>query len=301
MKAIVIFNPTAGRDRGDSIAGRVQANLASRGFEVELTGTSRPKDAARIAEESAGKADLVVAVGGDGTINEVTNGLSSWAAGERSRGYDVRPLLGIVPAGTVNVLALDLGIPFHTEKACDVIAAGKTVSLDVGKVNEHRFLLMMGAGIDALTIRNLDPKAKKRFRGLAFVSTGMRTGLVGPPPEFLVRVGGEEYRATFFVAGNTRYYGGRFGVTPKADPTDGLLDLMIFQGTKRSSLAVFWLEVPTSLHLQNHNVLYLNAQEAELVPLDSEQVIWFQTDGELAGQLPARVAIEPHALDVLVP
>ena len=301
MRAIVIFNPTAGRDRGESIAARVKASLTRRGMEVELRGTHHPKDAARLAEEAGGGADLVVAVGGDGTINEVTNGLGLWAAGERARGHEVRPLLGIVPAGTVNVLALDLGIPFQTEKACDVIAAGKTSSLDVGKVNDHRFLLMMGAGIDALTIRNIDPVAKKRFRELAFVGTGLRTTLTGPPTEFLVRVDGEEHRATFFVAGNTRYYGGRFGITPKADPTDGLLDLMIFRGTNRSSLAVFWLEVPTSLHLQNQKVLYLKAREAELAPLDTGEPVWFQTDGELAGQLPARVGIEHHALDVIVP
>ncbi len=301
MRAIVIFNPTAGRDRGETIAGRVQARLSARGMEVELRQTQQPEDAARLAEEAVGGTDLVVAVGGDGTINEVSNGLTRWAADERSRGREVRPLLGIVPAGTVNVLALDLGIPFQTEKACDVIAAGKTVSLDVGKVNERRFLLMMGAGIDALTIHNLDPAVKKRFRELAFLGTGLKVGLTAPPLEFLVRVGGEEHRASFFVAGNTRYYGGRFGITPKADPTDGLLDLMIFKGTNRSSLALFWLEVPTSLHLQNPNVLYLTAQEAELLPLHPEQVVWFQTDGELAGRLPARVQIEPHALDVLVP
>lgn len=301
MRASVIFNPTAGRDRGNAIAGQVQRNLTGQGMEVVLRGTHGPREAARLAEEVARDSDLVVAIGGDGTINEVTNGLASWAADERSRGHEVRPKLGIVPAGTVNVLALDLGIPFQARKACDVIAAGKTMSLDVGNVNGHRFLLMMGAGIDALTIHNIDLRAKKRFRELAFVGTGVKAGLTEPLPQFLVRVEGREYLATFVVAGNTRYYGGRFGVTPKADPTDGLLDLMLFTGTKRSGLAVFWLEVPTSLHLQNPNVVYLKAKKAELVPLDEEQVVWFQTDGELAGRLPAHVEIEPQTLDLLVP
>lgn len=271
------------------------------GLLVEMRATAGPRDAGRLAEETGPETDMVVAVGGDGTINEIANGLAQRAARERAAGRSWQPLLGIVPAGTVNVLALELGIPFQVEKACRVIAAGNTLSLDLGKVNDRRFTLMMGVGIDALTIHNLDLEAKRRFHEWAFVSTGLRTGFADSPAQFLVRVDGKEYRSTFFVAGNTHYYGGRFGVTPKADPTDGMLDLMIFQGTTRTSLAVFWLEVPTALHLQNHNAVFLRAAKAELLPLTEDKAMWFQTDGELAGRLPATVEIEPHALDVLVP
>lgn len=301
MRAAVIYNPTSGRDRGETIASQVEERLRYRGMDVDLYGTQAPEDASRLARAAAEAADVLVAVGGDGTMNEVANGLMDWAAEQRTRGVEVRPRLGIVPAGTVNVLALDLGIPFNTDKACEVIAAGKTTFLDVGKANGRSFVLMVGAGIDALTIRNLDPVAKKRFRELAFLGTGLKTGLAAPPSEFIVRVGDEEHRATFVVAGNTHYYGGRFGVTPRADPSDGLLDLMIFTGTNRPSLAVFWLGVPSNLHLYSHNVRYLKAERAEIRPLDPEQVIWFQTDGELAGTLPVLVEIEPQALEVLVP
>jgi diacylglycerol kinase (ATP) len=301
VKTVVIHNPTAGRDQGATVAKTVQRILGKRGFEVELRGTSDPHDATHIAKEVAGEADIIVAVGGDGTINEIVNGMSARRVRDALTGRTTRPLLGIVPAGTVNVLALELGIPSQVAKACRIIAEGTTMTLDLGKVNGRWFVLMMGAGIDALTIHNIDPKAKKRFRELAFVSTGVKAGLAGPPTEFLVRIGDEEHRATFFVAGNSRYYAGRLGVTPKADPTDGRLDLMLFRGTKRSSLAAFWLAVPTALHLQNDKVLYLCGERAELLPLDPEQVVWFQTDGELAGWLPATVEIDPHALDVLVP
>ena len=91
---------------------------------------------------------------------------------------------------------------------------------------------MMGAGIDALTVRKIDPQAKRRFRELAFVGTGVQEGLAQRSPVFLVRTNGEEYRATFMVAGNSRYYGGRFGVTSMADPTDGVLDLVLYTGTE---------------------------------------------------------------------
>jgi len=90
-------------------------------------------------------------------------------------------------------------------------------------------------------------------------------------------------------------------MTPQADPTDGMLDLLLFSGTTRSSLAVFWLGVPSGLHLRNPHVTYLRAEQAELVPLGEGGTVWFQTDGELAGRLPARLRIEAHALEVLVP
>ena len=150
-------------------------------------------------------------------------------------------MLGIVPAGTVNVLALELGLPFQVERACNVIAGGKTISLDQGKVNGRRFMLMMGAGIDALTVRNIDPLAKRRFKELAFVTTGVRLGFAQKHPIFIVRANGEEHLATFFVAGNSRYYAGRFGITPMADPTDGVLDLVLYTGHDRPGLAGFWL------------------------------------------------------------
>ena len=312
MKTVVIFNPSAGRGRGGAIASAVERGLVKRGLKVELHATRRPKDAVVIARDLASQADIIVAVGGDGTINEVANGMacgsevardaalvSSGAPGVRVR--DRKATLGIVPAGTVNVLALELGLPFQVERACNVIAGGKTISLDLGRVNERRFVLMMGAGIDALTVRNIDLRAKKRFKELAFLSTGIRAGFAGRPPAFLVRANGEEHRTTFFVAGNSRYYGGRFGVTPGADPTDGVLDLLLFTGTTRSSLAVFWLGVPSGLHLRNPNVVYLRGERAELAPLEDKNVVWFQTDGEVAGRLPATVEIDPHALEVLVP
>lgn len=310
MRAAVIYNPSAGRGRGGAIASAIERGLVKRDFQVDLHATLRPADAMTIAQRTAPEADVVVAVGGDGTINEVANGMTAAGAvragaaarpGEPSQPAGYRALLGIVPAGTVNVLALELGLPFQVERACSVIAGGKTISLDLGKANGRGFLLMVGAGVDALTVRNVDPRAKRRYKELAFLGTGLKSGLAMQPPVFMARVDGQEYPTTFFVAGNSRYYAGRLGMTLHADPTDGLLDLLLFTGTTRSSLAVFWLEVAGGLHLRNPNVTYLRAERAELIPLDDKQPVWFQTDGELAGRLPATVEIDAHALEVLVP
>jgi YegS/Rv2252/BmrU family lipid kinase len=300
MRAAIIYNPSAGRARGSIIASAVEKELAAHGLECGLHATGRPKEAIALAERYAPEVEVVVAIGGDGTINEVTNGMT--AARDKAGEAWHRPRLGVVPAGTVNVLALDLHLPFRIERACKVIVAGKTMALDLGRVNGHRFVLMMGAGIDALTVRNIDPQVKRRFKELAFVGTGIKVGLAQPPPAFVVRTNAVEYRATFFVAGNSRYYGGRFGVTTSADPTDGILDLVLFTGTSRTALGAFWLGVPSGLHLHNRNVLYLRSERAEVFPLeDGGEPIWYQTDGELAGSLPATVEIDRHAIDVLVP
>ncbi len=316
MRAGVIYNPSAGRGRGGAIASAVDLGLAKRGVDVELHATCRPRDAVTIAQRIACEVDVVVAIGGDGTINEVVNGMAGWKTapcgvgrtapegltgahdaaaggdppgtapvaapttgcasenGEAGGGPGALPRkakLGIVPAGTVNVLALELGLPFQVERACKAIAEGKTISLDVGKINDRGFMLMTGAGIDALTVRNIDPRQKRLFKELAFVGTGLRWGLSADPPAFVVRADGEEHTATFFVASNCRYYAGHLGVTPDADPTDGLLDLLIFTGTTRSSLAVFWLGVPSGLHLHSANVKRLRAKRAELIPLSDQR------------------------------
>ena len=299
MKAALIFNPQSGRGRAGAIAHSVEESLAKRGIECELHATRRPKEAISFAEHHAPQTDIVVAIGGDGTINEVTNGMAR--ARDKAGPGARQPSFGIIPAGTVNVLALELGIPFQVERACEVIANGNTISLDQGKVNDRRFMLMMGAGVDALTIRNLDLTAKRRYKELAFVGAGLKTGLAHRHPIFIVRVNGEEHIATFMVAGNSHYYAGRYGITPMADPTDGVLDIVLYTGLDRPGLAAFWLGVPTGLHLRGKKVLYLHAESAEVFPVSSDDPVWYQTDGELAGRLPARVEIEPHAIEVLVP
>jgi diacylglycerol kinase (ATP) len=302
LKAAIVYNPHSGKARGETTALAVQHHLQARGLEADLHPTQSPQHATALARGLAPRADIVVAVGGDGTIHEVVTGLAEAAdvAAAAGRGKPTCRL-GIVPAGTVNVVARELKIPFSLHEACAVIAAGKTRPLDLGKVNDRRFVLMTGAGIDAVTIRNLDPRLKRRLRSLAFLGTGLTKGLAEPPPEFLVTAGGATHRATFFVAGNCHYYSAHVTVTPTADPTDGLLDLLLFHGTTRRSLLGFWLGVAFRVHARARNVTCLRAQRAELTPLEGSGPVWVQADGEIVGQLPATVEIEPRALEVLVP
>jgi len=290
MRVGLVCNPSAGGGKAAAAAVRAHSRLRARGIEATVRNTSASGEGTDITRELAREVDVVVAVGGDGTVNEVVNGLA---------GTDIP--LGIVPAGTVNVLALELNIPFAADRACDVIAAGRTASLDLGSADGRRFALMLGAGIDAMTVRELDPLAKRRFGRLAFVSTGVLSRIRHPQPDFEVDVDGRSFQATFAVVGNSHFYGGRFGVTTQADPTDGVFDVLVYYGQNIASDALFWMGVPLELHLGHPGVTYLRGAKVTLRPLEADTTVWFQTDGEFAGALPVTAVIEQRALQVFVP
>jgi diacylglycerol kinase (ATP) len=290
MRVGLVFNPTAGGGGHARAGSPAEDCLRHRGMEVVVRATRGPGDGTRVADRLADEVDAIVAIGGDGTVNEVVNALP---------GRNIP--LGIVPMGTVNVLALELGLPFDLEEACEVIARGFTVPFDLGVVDGRSFVIHTGAGLDALTIRRLDSRAKRRYREAAFVWTGLRAFLDQEQPEFPVIIDGEEHRANFVVVGNCRYYGGRFGITNRADPADGELDVVLFRGDGFLETALFWLAVPIGLHLRHPATRYLRGRRVVLGPPEGGRDVWFQTDGELAGRLPATVESRPQAVRIFVP
>ncbi len=203
----LISNPIAGAGKAGRRAERAAALLEDLGFSVESRSTARPGHARTLAREFAATRDAVAVLGGDGTVNEVVNGLAG----------AVVPL-AILPGGTVNVLALELGLPFDLTRACALVTSGTRATLDLGRLEDRWFTLHAGVGLDALTVRTIDPTAKRRFGKLAFVAAGVRAFLDHPQPEFRVVVDGVGYEATFAVVANCAYYAGRFGAAVDADP-----------------------------------------------------------------------------------
>ena len=291
MRIGLICNPAAGGGKSAGAGQAARARLKGRGHEVAFATTGSLGHATDLARNLVRSCDAIVVVGGDGTVNEVANGL-----------VESSIPLGVIPAGTINVLASELELPFALDRACDIISAGRTRPLDMGVADGRYFLLMAGAGVDALTIKELDSTAKRRFRELAFVWTGLRVLGRYRPPAFKVTVDGLEARATFAVFGNFRSYAGRwFGISSHADPTDGLLDAVLFDGSGWLTNAMFWMEVPMKLHLRRSDVTYLRGTRFELELLDADDEVWLQTDGEIAGPLPMRVEVRPRALEIFVP
>ncbi len=288
MHVGLICNPDAGGGRSAKVVREAEDCLRRHAVDVIVRETEAPRQAERIARELAESVDVVVAVGGDGTVNEVINGLT-----------DTGVPLGIIPGGTVNVLSLELGIPSDVETACAVIVDGQKTALDLGKAGGRRFILMMGAGIDALAIRELDARTKRRFKEAAFISSGLRAYARNPMPDFEVQVDGRATVGNFAVVANCRYYGGRFGVAKWADPTDGLFDVLVYEGRGFFRDALFWASMPLEWHIHHPGVTYLQGARVDFRLVVDDAIVWYQTDGELAGRLPVSVQIEQGALQVL--
>jgi diacylglycerol kinase (ATP) len=287
-----IFNPTSGGGRFKRDLPLITSSLRGLGFEVDELPTERSGHATTLAAAAVGRGfDVVCAIGGDGTVNEVVNGI---AGGEAT--------LAIIPTGTVNVLAMELGIPLDPPDACALAAAGHTIDIDLGIAGGRYFALMAGAGLDAAVIAGMNPLMKKALREAAFAVQGVATALTGDFPLIRVEADDQCVDGYFVVAGNSSNYGGAFGITPAADMRDGLLDVCVMTDKSFLNMSYYWLSALVSTHLRNPKVEYFRATSVRLslAPGETGEVL-VQTDGEIAGKLPLECRIVPRALNVITP
>lgn len=274
----LIYNPTAG---GAGASAERKARSAARemeklGASIELLPTGGPGTARDLAAGAVSRgAPRIVVAGGDGTINEVINGL---APGETE--------LALIPAGTANVLALELAVPFNVRDAARIAVRGRAAPVDLGLAGDHAFALMAGVGFDALAIKNLNPVLKKTIRHAAFPISGIKTFMKEELPR--LRVSGPPGCACdgyFVVVANSRFYGGHLGPTPEASITDGLLDVCVLKENTFAGMANFWLRALASSTLDEKHAEYFRVPAVSVTAPGGEQVL-VQTDGELSGELP---------------
>jgi YegS/Rv2252/BmrU family lipid kinase len=296
VRSCVIFNPTA---RGEK-ARRFRRHLDEIGQHSSLKLTSGPGDAKRLAAEAIEEGiELVVAAGGDGTVNEVLNGLA--AARE---GFS-RACLGVLPLGTVNVFARELGLPLSLGKAWNAILTGKTTTIDLPHAVFHNgageqrrwFAQLAGAGLDARAIELVSYELKKKVGPLAYVWAGLQALREKPP---LIRVSNarQTEQGSLVLIGNGRLYGGSYQLFPQADLKDGLLDVCVFP---RASFATVARCGPSLLLRGRLPDSLVRRMQAPEVLLESDQSVAFEVDGEWIGHLPARIRLETRALRVIVP
>jgi YegS/Rv2252/BmrU family lipid kinase len=294
-KAILISNPKTGRyaSRRPRPIQDLASRLESLGIEVDLQLTSGPGDATVFAARAAsnGSSDVIVA-GGDGTINEAIQGL----AGTKAR-------LAIIPRGTANVLARELGLPLDDEQALAVAARGKSRKIYLGvatdeTTNESRhFALMAGIGLDASVVRRVQPSLKKRIGKGAFWVSGLSHLATWNPRPFTLEIEGVKYPATFAAIGKSARYGGDLAITPGARLDQREFEICVIETKSRLRY----------LHLLSYamrNGMPRNKREVKFVKAVSVKAYGdaqVQVDGELIGHLPMRFEIAPHSLDVIVP
>jgi len=281
--------------RGSRLAllSDAKAILREHGAEVEAIPTEGPRTAgvaARVAV--ADGVDLVVAAGGDGTINEVAEGLI---------GTDVP--LGILPAGTANVLACEMRIPLSMRRAAEALLSYSQERISVGRLvtpdeDERYFLLMAGAGLDAHIVYSLNSALKRRMGKLAYWLAGF-SQFGRTLEEFSVRADGVEHRCSFALIAKVRNYGGDLEIAREVTLLDDEFEVVLFHG-RASWRYVGYLAAVAANQLKNmKNVTVLRAWEGELLNAPNDRV-YLQVDGEFAGQLPARVEMVPSAISLLM-
>jgi YegS/Rv2252/BmrU family lipid kinase len=296
VRTCVIFNPAA---RGTK-ARHFRHQLDAIGAQCALKATIAPGDARRLAAEAVGEGfDLIIAAGGDGTVNEALNGL-----GDAPDGF-ARARLGVLPLGTVNVFARELNIPLRIECAWDVLQRGREMRIDLPRVEfsangtrqQRYFAQLAGAGFDARAIELVDWSHKKKIGPLAYLIAGLKA-LQEQKPKIIVRAEGREVRGELVLIGNGHLYGGPLGIFPPADLHDGLLEICVFP---RANWLIFLRCLPDFVTRQKLPESVVQRIRAAAFELEGEPAAAFELDGEWVGHLPATFSVEREKLRVIVP
>jgi len=285
-----IHNPLSGGGGYHRDLPLIFEALRGFGYVVEERQTQESGDATRLARDAVAEgADVVCVIGGDGTVNETINGLA---------GSDIP--LAIVPTGTVNVLAMELGIPLEPPDAVRLLEGGTVSWIDLGLAGERYFGLMAGVGMDAVVVASLRPVMKKALKEAAFAVQGLATYLTHEEP--LLRVTCEErtVEGYFAVFGNSSNYGGAFGITPLADMRDGLLDVCVLKDKSFLTTVWYWTAALLNAHIRHPKVEYFRTERAHVAAVEEGKEVLVQTDGEVAGKLPMECRVVPRALRVLI-
>jgi diacylglycerol kinase (ATP) len=298
--ALVIINPNAGRARKAHLGplDRARKILQGHGIATDVANTDGPGAATEIARRAVcDRREMVIVCGGDGTLNEVVNGLA---------GSNVP--LALLPAGTANVLAKELGLPWNIERAATMVARSSHHRIALGMVTTETtgeagryFMSVGGAGPDGALVRAVNSALKRNTGTLAFWAEGIRQLGLYDFPRFRVTAGSEEsVDATLVVVGRTKHYGGPFRITTEANIYGGDFELMLCTTRSRWKYVGYLTMLAAGKLRAARGAHFLRATTLRCEPLDRSEA-WVQVDGEPAGKLPAEFRIVPDALTLAVP
>jgi YegS/Rv2252/BmrU family lipid kinase len=288
MRIAAIMNPVAGASRQRRLIRNLLAHLAERGNAVELHQTTAPGDAVRLARDTADRADAIIAIGGDGTVCEVVNGLV---------GRKV-PLL-IWPTGTENLVAKSLGFRPRPDVLSACLDHGFTRTIDIGTANGRSFVVVAGVGFDAEVVHRLTRDRRGHITHLSYSGPIWRTFWEHRFPELRVQTEAMSWngRGLVFVGNMARYALG-LPVVRDALPDDGLLDLLILPCHHQVQLLGHSIRTLLRIHVGYKGVIYERVRHAHI---SSDEPVPFELDGDAIGTLPLEVSVVPAAVHVLAP
>ncbi|HLR69768.1 diacylglycerol kinase [Virgibacillus alimentarius] len=291
-KARIIYNPTSGREIFKKDLANVLERFEVAGYVTSTHATTSEGDAIEAAKWAAEcRYDLVVAAGGDGTINEVINGIA---------GQDVRPKLGIIPVGTTNDFARALLIPRDIKKAVDIIVEGQSMPLDIGKVNEHYFMNIAGGGKLTELTYEVPSKLKTMLGQLAYYIKGIEMLPSLKPTEVRIEYDDNIINEDImlFLVSNTNSVGGFEKLAPDAKFDDGYFDLIILRKTNLAEFIRIATLALRGAHLDDKSVIYAQAKRVRVTPKDKMQL---NIDGEFGGMLPGEFKNLRQHIEFCVP
>jgi YegS/Rv2252/BmrU family lipid kinase len=282
MKISIIANPIAGGGRAYKSLRRYVDRWPHRDWEVEILTTRARNDAGLLAQQLLERPpDLVGVCGGDGTVNEVATHVPN------------PPFpIAVLPAGTANVLARELGLPLNATRSLEIALRRVTRRIDLGVLGStagRRFLFVAGIGFDAYVVSQVRAGLKSRLGMVAYAIAILECLRRYSFPEFQVDIGGRVFTATSCLACNAKRYGGGLLFCPSADMSDGLLDVLLLEKQRRLDLARFLFLAWCGKAEKRE---WIHRIRTRSFKVEGPGNVLVQVDGELAGNIPTAIALE---------
>jgi YegS/Rv2252/BmrU family lipid kinase len=315
MKAILIINPSSGKMKRkmppalrwtlkklerrlsglfkpkitkDDVIEEVKKECDKAKIKLDIEFTKYPNHATKLAEAAKDKYDLIIVAGGDGTINEVINGMANSKA-----------TLVIIPFGSTNVLACELGVPNDPKMAAELITKGKKIKMDLGYAKTSKesryFSMMLSVGPFAQVIKDTTPEFKKRWGRFAYPFRLIKLLFRYKWHKIYVKHNVES-TGYFIIMANIKYYGGEYEIADRANIRDGLLDLVIINRKKPWDIIVLIFSITSGKLNKFLRKEYYQIKEAEIYSHYNMQI---QVDGEVLGLAPVSVKIIPEAINII--
>jgi YegS/Rv2252/BmrU family lipid kinase len=282
---VVILNPAA---RG-SRAHRLRAQVESLTRGAILCATSRSGEAEALARHAVAEGfGKIVAAGGDGTINEIVNGIA---------GKNVA--LGLLPLGTMNVFASELGLPANDLSRCwEIIRENRIRPVDLPSANGKHFVQLGGVGLDAQAVKETSRAFKRNFGPLSYMISAAQIASRAPPRLRIESENAVTEEGSFVLVGNGRLYGGRFPFFKQAVIDDGLLDVVVFKRLNYIEIIRYLQNVIFTPQITSPEVEYFQTRRLRV---SSDENVPVEIDGELIGNCPVEFKIRAGGLHVLAP
>lgn len=290
IRVRVILNPQAGQAEHLDNIDRACAIWQEHGWHVDRHNTAYPGHATELARDAATEGyDLVVAAGGDGTVNEVVNGI-----------VGTQTALAALPVGTGNVWVRELRLPLRSDAAATALLEGAAYSIDLGQADDRYFLMMAGIGFDAAVTRATRPESKRRFGIFAYLFQALKTArdMRGTRARLVLDGRPIKGNVLMVVIGNSRLYAGFLQITHHANLIDGMLDVAVITGRSARSAPLHIISILLRRYSFNPDLRYYRAREVTIsgvAPLD------VQVDGDTIGVTPMTFRVVPGALRVWLP